>query len=176
MWNPYTSKWKAAIEKGLKIIPKENDNILYLGASSGTTVNEISKFVKKGIIFAVENSPKMAISLIQLSEMRENIAPIFCDARDIESIKKSLFEKKISILFQDIPALDQVEILINASKFIDKDCKIFFTLKTQSISQKNPEETLKQAKEKLSKNFEIIDFINLEPYHKKHYFFILRKL
>ncbi len=174
IWNPYNSKWKAALEKGLDIKPRENNNILYLGASSGTTVGQISRFVK-GIVFAVENSPDMAIKLVKLSEKSKNIAPIFCDARDISYINKLMFGKKIDILFQDIPSRDQAEILINASKLIDKSGKILFSLKTQSISQQSPQITLREIEKKLSEKFKIISRINLEPYHKKHYFFVLRK-
>jgi len=37
-WDANKSKWKAGLEKGLDILPGRGDNILYLGASSGTTV------------------------------------------------------------------------------------------------------------------------------------------
>ncbi|MBU0894718.1 MAG: fibrillarin-like rRNA/tRNA 2'-O-methyltransferase [Nanoarchaeota archaeon] len=172
-WNPYTSKWEAAFEKGLDLTVNKTDNILYLGASSGTTVNRVSKLTK-GIIFAVENSPQMAINLVRLSKKRQNIAPIFSDARDVVFITKALFNKKINILFQDIPSRDQVEILINASKLVSKECRIFFSLKTQSISQQNPKKTLQEVMEKLKTCFKIILVKNLEPFHKKHYFLILR--
>ena len=173
-WNPYRSKWKAALEKGINIIPKQTDNILYLGASSGTTISYISKLTK-GIIFGVENSPQMAISLVKLSEKRDNISPIFSDARNTEFIKKATFGKKINILFQDIPSRDQVEILTNASNLIDKDCKILFSLKTQSISQQDPKKTAQEVKEKLREHFKILEIKRLEPFHKKHYFFVLNK-
>ena len=173
-WSPFKSKWKAALEKGLNVMPKENDYILYLGASAGTTVNHIS-FLTKGLIFAVENSPQMATSLVKLSEKKKNIAPIFSDARDIGFIKRALFNQKIDVLFQDIPSTDQVNILIGASQLVKKECKIFFSLKTQSISQQNPEKTLTEVKEKLNKYFKILEVKNLEPFHKKHYFFVLRK-
>ncbi len=173
-WDPNKSKWKAALQKGLDIKPNENDNILYLGASSGTTVGQISKLTK-GIVFAVENSPDMAIELVKLAEKNKNIAPIFSDARDVDYIKKSLFEKSINILFQDIPSTDQVNILINASSLLSKDGKILFSLKTQSISQQSPQITFKKTEEALNEKFRILSKINLEPYHKKHYFFVLRK-
>ena len=174
-WNPYKSKWKAAIENGIDIPVNEKDNILYLGASAGTTVSFVSELTK-GIVFAVENSFQMAIPLIRLAEKRKNIAPIFCDAREIKTIKKFLYKKEISILFQDIPSHDQIEILEKASSLVEKDCIILLSLKTQSISQQEPEETFKQAKAKLSKKFKIIKTVSLFPFHKKHYFFIMKKL
>lgn len=173
-WDPNKSKWKAALQKGLDIKPDEDDNILYLGASSGTTVGQISKLTK-GIVFAVENSPDMAIELVKLAEKRGNIAPIFSDARDVDYIKKSLFGKSINILFQDIPSTDQIDILTNASSLIDKNGKILFSLKTQSISQQSPQITFKKTEEVLNKRFKILFKISLEPYHKKHYFFVLKK-
>lgn len=173
-WNPYTSKWKAAQEKGLDVPIKGKDNILYLGASSGTTISHISKLTE-GIIFGVENSPQMAIGLVRLAEKNKNIAPVFSDARDTDYIKKEISKKKINILFQDIPSIDQVEILANASKLIDKECKILFSLKTQSISQQEPKKTIEQARKKLTEHFKILQTANLEPFHKKHYFFVLGK-
>lgn len=173
-WNPFRSKWKAALEKNLDVSINPNDNILYLGASSGTTVSHISKLTS-GIIFAVENSPQMAIRLVKLAESSNNIAPIFSDARDIEFIKKSIYNKQINILFQDIPSLDQINILIKNSTLVNKDCKIFFSLKTQSISQKDYKQTSEDADQKLKIHFRIIKKLDLKPFHKKHFFYILKK-
>lgn len=168
-WNPYTSKWKAAIEKGLDVNLSGNETILYLGASSGTTVGNISK-ITKGIIFAVENSPQMAIRLVKLAEKNKNIVPIFSDARDVEFLKKATFNKQPDILFQNIPSIDQVRILKNASQIVGKECKIFFSLKTQSISQEDYKETAKKVENELKERFLIVQKADLYPFHKKHFF------
>ena len=173
-WDPCRSKWKAALKNGFPIKLKGNENILYLGASSGTTVSHLSKKTS-GIIFAVEKATTMAIPLIKLSTKLENVAPLFCDAQDTTYIKNHLFEISPDILFQDIPSLDQVEILEKASQLVDKNCKIYLSLKTQSISQRDPEKTILEAKAKLEKNFIIENSGTLEPFHKKHYFLILKK-
>jgi len=173
-WNPYTSKWKAALRKNLDINLKGNENVLYLGASSGTTVEQISKLTT-GLIFAVENSPQMAIRLVKLAETKINIVPIFSDARNTEYLKKAMFNKKIDILFQDIPSTDQIRILEDASKLIDKNCKILFSLKTQSISQQDYKEIARQIEKELNKNFQIIQKADLYPFHKKHFFYVLEK-
>lgn len=171
----FKSKWVVAINRNLNVMPGKKDNILYLGASTGTTIRYISNLTE-GLIFAVENSPDMALNLVRLASTKKNIAPVFCDARDIESLKKAMFNTKINILFQDIPSLDQAEILIKASQLVDKDARIFLSLKTQSISQQEPEKTLKEVEEKLKKHFKVLHVENLEPYHKKHYFLILKKV
>ncbi|MFH1823389.1 MAG: fibrillarin-like rRNA/tRNA 2'-O-methyltransferase [archaeon] len=167
---PNKSKWYAAMKKKMDV--SADGNILYFGASSGSTVGWLKT---DGIIFAVENSAEMAIPLMRLAMQRKNIAPVFASARDIDYLKKALSDTKIHILFQDIPSVDQVEILENALPLIDKKTKILFSLKTQSISQQDPEKTVGLVKEKLKKNFKILDCKSLEPYYKKHYFFVLKK-
>lgn len=173
-WNPYKSKWKAALEKGLIPNLEGNEDILYLGASTGSTISHLYKKTS-GIILAVEKSATMAIPLIKLSEKSSNIAPIFADALEIEYIKNHISGVTPQILFQDIPSRDQIEILTKASKLVNKDCKIYLSLKTQSISQQSQQKTLQQAKTTLQKNFKIENFGTIEPFHKKHYFFVLKK-
>ena len=59
-WEAKTSKWKAALDAGMDVRLKGDENILYLGASSGTTVGHLSDKTK-GIIFAAEKAYQMAI-------------------------------------------------------------------------------------------------------------------
>ncbi len=173
-WNPFHSKWKAALEKGLDVKISGHENILYLGASSGTIVEKISNQTK-GIIFAVEKSLKMAIPLVNLAIKKQNIAPLFCDAQNTDYIGKKIKDIKIDILFQDIPSINQIDILNKNSKFIKEDTKIFLSLKTQSISQEDPHDTFKKTSFEIRKNYEIIEAKSLDPFQKKHYFFILKK-
>ncbi len=173
-WDPNHSKWKAALEKGMSVKLNGDENILYLGASSGTTVSFLSGLTT-GTIFAVEKAPLMAIHLVKLAEERKNIFPVFIDARDIEKTKEIIKDTKINILFQDIPSKDQIQILKSNAKLIDKDCKLFLSLKTQSISQKSKEETLENVKKELEEDFNILEVSELEPFHQKHYFLILSK-
>ena len=48
-------------------------------------------------------------------------------------------------------------------------------LKTQSISQRDYKETAKDIEKKLKENFEIVQKTDLLPFHKKHFFYILKK-
>lgn len=173
-WIPWKSKWKAAEEKGLNLKLKGGENILYLGASSGSTISFLSRYTSR-VIFGVEKSFKMMVSLIKKTSKIKNLYPLFCDARDLDYIRKMVGSKKINILFQDIPSFDQVDILINASKLVDKDCRIFFSLKMKSISQKANEELLRFIKDKLKSYFVIVEESSLEPFHKGHWFFVLKK-
>ncbi len=174
-WNPQTSKWKAGIELGLPIELEGSENILYLGASSGTTVGHLSDRTS-GKIFAVEKSVDMTIPLIRLAEKKGNILPIFADAHNTEYLKEKIQDTKINILFQDIPSLDQVDIITKASKLVEKDCKILLSLKTLSISKQDPKTTFQEMSKKLEENFKIIESKKLEKFHKGHTFFVLEKL
>ncbi len=174
-WNPQTSKWRAGIDLGLPIDLEGEENILYLGASSGTTVGHLSERTE-GMIFAVEKSVDMTIPLIRLAEKMHNILPLFVDAHDTEYIKEKIQDTKINILFQDIPSLDQVDIITKASKLVDKDCKILLSLKTLSISKQDSKKTFLEMSKKLEENFKIIESKKLEKFHKGHTFFILEKL
>lgn len=173
-WEAKRSKWKAALEKGMKIDLEGNENILYLGASTGSTISHI-KDKTKGIIFAVEKAPKMVAELMKLSLKSINVAPILADAHDVEDIKKRLFGVKMNILFQDIPSTDQENILINTASLVDKDCKILLSFKVRSVSYSNPEAVLRKLELKLKEHFKIIQSTSLEPYHKDHYFYVLKK-
>ncbi len=74
-WDPYRSKLASCIFKGMKGIPPDLNkmNILYLGASTGTTVSHVSDIVADngGKVYAVEFSIRPARRLIQLSQQRK---------------------------------------------------------------------------------------------------------
>ncbi|HET7644287.1 MAG TPA: fibrillarin-like rRNA/tRNA 2'-O-methyltransferase, partial [Nitrososphaeraceae archaeon] len=57
-WDPFRSKLAAALIKGLKNLPIKNKaKVLYLGASTGTTVSHISDIIgNSGVLFAIESS------------------------------------------------------------------------------------------------------------------------
>ena len=94
IWNPRRSKLAAALLNGLKNLELDDaSKVLYLGASTGTTVSHISDIVTEGRIYAVEFSPTTAKKLVQLSRQRPNIAPILGDATD-----RTFHEKYESIL------------------------------------------------------------------------------
>ena len=78
LWNPRRSKLAAALLNGLENLEiLDTSKVLYLGASTGTTVSHISDIVINGKVYAVEFSPTTAKKLVRLSHQRLNIAPIF---------------------------------------------------------------------------------------------------
>jgi len=173
-WNPYRSKLAAAIRKGLKNFPfAKNTKVLYLGASTGTTVSHLSDIITDGEIYAVEISAQMMKRLLEISDKRENIIPIHADARmpgEYENIGK------VDVIYQDVAQPDQDDILIkNAAAFLKKNGIAMLCIKSQSIDvTAQPKEVFEKILQKLSQYFEILEKIKLEPYDKDHLFVVLR--
>ncbi|MGB9719125.1 MAG: fibrillarin-like rRNA/tRNA 2'-O-methyltransferase [Candidatus Anstonellales archaeon] len=173
-WDPFRSKLAAAIRNGLKAFPfSENTKLLYLGASTGTTVSHLSDIITKGEIYAVEISHQSMNSLMETAEKRENIIPILADARKPESYAEI---GKVDAIYQDIAQPDQDDILIlNAKKFLKKGGYALFCVKSQSIDvTKKPEEVFENVKKKIKQHFEIEEEIALDPYDKDHLFLVLK--
>ena len=65
LWNPRRSKLSAAFLNGLEKLDIKNDfKVLYLGASTGTTVSHISDIAYNGKIYAVESVRKITHAII----------------------------------------------------------------------------------------------------------------
>jgi fibrillarin-like rRNA methylase len=80
IWDPFRSKLAAAMRKGLRDFPLNyGDKVLYLGASTGTTVSHVSDLIgNKGLVFAVEPAVRVARELIEnvASKMPGDLNPI----------------------------------------------------------------------------------------------------
>ncbi len=176
-WEPKSSKLCAALHKGLKnIFLKQGDAVLYLGASTGTTVSHVSDIIgNEGLVFAVEISPTTCRELVFLAEDRVNIAPILADANKPELYLSKI--SKVDWLYQDIAQKNQTEIFLKNSKLFLKDQGYaILALKARSINfAKEPQKIFEETKQQLQKEFEIIDEIKLEPFQKDHCLFVCRK-
>lgn len=177
LWNPYRSKLSAAILNGLKsVFIGKGDSVLYLGAATGTTVSHVSDIVgKDGRIYAVELSERNVRNLIALCESRKNILPILADARYTEGYADAIEE--CDIIYQDISAKKQAEILLANSKFLKKGGYAYFVIKSQSVDiSKSPKEVYKSELALLKGQFELVESISLEPYDSMHLFAVLKKI
>jgi fibrillarin-like pre-rRNA processing protein len=175
MWNPYRSKLAAAIMNGLKSCPlNESSNVLYLGASTGTTVSHVSDIAAKGRVYAVEFSEVSMRKLIELAKSRENITPLLQDARRPEDYQYLVGD--VDMVYQDVAQPDQSDILLkNARLFLRPGDYAILCIKARSIDTvKEPTEVFKEERKELGKNFEILEEINLVPYDKDHRLMLLR--
>jgi fibrillarin-like pre-rRNA processing protein len=172
LWDPFRSKLAAALKKGMKKMPIANGSkILYLGASTGTTVSHVSDIVgSSGIVFAVEPATRVARELIQnVASNRKNVIPIIEDARRPQAYF-SVFGK-VDIVYCDIAQPDQTDIAIaNCAAYLKKGGVMLLVVKTRSIDvTMDPKAVVVQEAQRLERNgFTIDQIINLEPFDKDH--------
>lgn len=175
IWDPFRSKLCGAMKKGIKIFPFANGSkILYLGASTGTTISHISDIVgRDGEIYAVEIAVQCMKSLLKLCERRENIIPIHGDAKQPQEYEEV---GEVDAIYQDVAQPDQDDILIkNAEMFLKKGGIAMICIKSQSIDvTKKPQEIFDMVNAKLETKFEILEKVKLEPFDKDHMFVVLR--
>ncbi len=176
VWNPYRSKLAAAIKKGLKNFPfHKGAKVLYLGASTGTTVSHLSDIVgTEGVVYAVESSPHVMKNFVQNCEPRENVVPILADANKPDEYNEIC---EVDVVYEDIAQPNQDEILIkNAERFLKYGSIAMVAIKSQSIDvTKKPEEIFKQFLQNIEPYFNILEKINIEPFDKDHLFVVLEK-
>lgn len=173
MWDPFRSKLAAALKKGMKNMPLKNGSkVLYLGASTGTTVSHVSDIVgPSGIVFAVEPATRVARELIEnVASKRRNVIPIIEDARRPQSYF-SVFGK-VDVVYCDIAQPDQTEIAIaNCTAYLKKpEGTMLLVIKTRSIDvTMDPKAVVMQEASKLERSgFSIQQIINLMPFDKDH--------
>jgi fibrillarin-like pre-rRNA processing protein len=172
VWDPYRSKLAGAMKKGLKNLPiKKSMKVLYLGASTGTTVSHISDIVGlDGIVFAVEPAIRVARELIEnVASKRPNVMPIIEDARKPQSYF-SIFGK-VDLVYSDIAQADQTDIAIaNCHAYLKQGAAILVVIKTRSIdvTMDPPSVVAREAKRLQDHAFHIDQIINLDPFDKDH--------
>lgn len=170
VWDPYRSKLASAIMNGMGQIPVSyGTSVLYLGASTGTTVSHVSDMVGKGgVVFAVEHTSRVARELLErVASHRSNIVPVLQDARK-PSEYFSVYGK-VDVVYCDIAQPDQTRIAIsNCQRYLRKGGHLLLVVKARSINVvSNPGEIFRREESKLD-GFEVIRNINLMPYHKDH--------
>jgi fibrillarin-like pre-rRNA processing protein len=172
LWDPFRSKLAGALKKGMRNMPiKNGTKVLYLGASTGTTVSHVSDIVgPSGIVFAVEPATRVARELIEnVAAKRKNVMPIIEDARRPQSYF-SVFGK-VDVVYCDIAQPDQTDIAIaNCVAYLKKGGIMLLLVKTQSIDvTRAPDVVIAQEAKKLEKaGFQIDQIMKLEPFDKDH--------
>jgi len=167
-WIEKRSKVGAAIQNGMDIELRQDMNVLYLGAASGTTVSHFSDILTSGVIVGVEYSDTVIKGLVSLAEKRDNIAPVLGDARKPEEYSEYL--EKYDYVFQDISQRDQAEIFLkNCRKYLKEDGTGLLSIKARSISDSRPKnEIFQEVKDKVTAELKIVDETELDPYEKEH--------
>ena len=175
-WNPNQSKLGAAIMRGLKTEIPAGASVLYLGAANGTTPSFVSDLVgADGAVFCVEISARAMRDLIRVCEKRGNMLPILGDARKSETYAAEL-PSHVDFVFEDVADPAQARILIENARFLRKGGVAMIAVKARCVSSvKEPETVYKTVEAELSRTFEIVEKMRLEPYEQDHEFLVLRK-
>lgn len=154
----------------------EGNNVLYLGAASGTTASHVSDIISRsGLVFCVEFSARTVRDLINVTEVRTNMIPILADARIPEQYRRFVFN--VDAIYQDVAQPQQADILVkNAYCFLKNKGVAFLAIKARSIDvTKEPSAIFeKEIKTLQDNNFEILEKIDLEPYDKDHTLVVAR--
>ncbi len=175
-WNPYRSKLAAAILKGMKNMAiKKGSSVLYLGAATGTTCSHVSDIVgREGSLYCVEFSENNMRQLISVCNQRENMFPIFNDARNLEQYAEDV--GSVDVLYQDVSARDQPELLMLNGGLLRKGGLAYVAIKSQSISvSKSPRQVYREFFAKVSRTFELIESVEIVPFDRMHMFAVFRK-
>ena len=177
-WSARRSKLAAYLDKGGKNFHATgNENVLYLGAASGTTVSHLSDLLPQGRVFAVEFSARPYRDLLQVAAQRPNIVPIFSDAAKPEAYAPYLLHR-VPILYQDIAQRDQARLFWeNARRFLAQKGLGFLAIKARSIDvAAPPQKTYQRVQQELMTkgNLEIVERVDLEPFEKDHAMLVVR--
>jgi fibrillarin-like pre-rRNA processing protein len=168
-WVPSRSKLAAAVESGADLGLRQDSEVVYLGAASGTTVSHVSDIVSEGFVTAVEFSRDVARDLLGVAETRGNIAPAVADARRPE--KYQSFVEEPDILVQDVSQRDQVEIFErNAERLFDSGRGLLVVKAGAIDSSAEPEEVFEQVEDEIS--LEVEDFVDLSPFYTDQRLFV----
>jgi len=177
VWNPDKSKLAAAVlNKVCQLNLKPDNVVLYLGASTGTTVSHVSDIVGKGgFVFAVDSAPRVMRDLVFVCEQRPNIAPVLADANQPDTYKDRIIE--VDWLYQDVSQKNQVDIFLkNVDLFLKPGHFGLLAVKARSIDvTKDPATIFSEVKKKLEKQVIIADKVLLEPHQKDHCLFVCKK-
>ena len=175
-WDAYGSKLASAILNGCRnIFLRKGDVVLYLGSASGTTISHVSDIVgKDGFVFAVDIAARVMKDLIFNCKARKNIAPILIDANNTKSSIEVV--STVDVIYQDIAQKNQVDIFLkNINAFLKKGGYAIIAIKARSMDvTKYPKQIFKEVRERLEKEFIIVDCRILEPYQKDHCMFICK--
>jgi len=178
MMDPMRSKLAAALCRGLVDLPlAQGMKVLYLGAATGTTASHVADLVGfKGMVYAVEKSPRAFQKLLGMAERWPNVAPLLRDARTPQSYLGLV--PMVDAIYADIPQVDQASIVAdNAALFLSEGGTLLFALKLSSLArEKTSQEHLDDVIGALESHFHVDEVLPLEPFYRKHSFIRARYL
>lgn len=171
VWNPFRSKIAAGVLGGVDHIHiAPGKKVLYLGASSGTTVSHVADIVgPTGLVYAVEFSHRSGRDLINVAKKRTNVIPIIEDARHPH--KYRMLVGMVDVVFADVAQPDQARIItMNAHMFLKQGGHIVISIKANCIDSTVDAATVfaREVKKLQEEKVKPQEQLTLEPYERDH--------
>jgi fibrillarin-like pre-rRNA processing protein len=174
-WSPFRSKM-AALLRHKPDAPwlRAGDDVLYLGAASGTTVSHLSD-ITDGLVYAVEFSPRSVRDLLWNMEPRRNVVPILEDAGKPERYA-AFIAQPVAALVQDVAQRHQVEIFLRNVPFVRPKGLGYLMVKARSINVSQPPQAIydQVARRLKDANLSILAQVDLAPFETDHMAFVVR--
>jgi fibrillarin-like pre-rRNA processing protein len=167
-WNPNRSKLAAYLKAGGKSFPIQRDsNVLYLGASSGTTASHISDIAADGKVYCVEFAPRMFRDLVNTCAGRPNMIPILGDA--LNPAEYSFAVGTVDIVYSDVAQKRQVDIVAdNVETFNAKTGIVAIKARSEDVTA-NPADVFRSSEGRLrDRGFRVLSALELEPFEHAH--------
>lgn len=184
IWDHHRSKLAALLIKsriagGLGDLVEElnlrpDAKVLYLGAATGTTASHVSDLLPRGLVYAVELSPRSMRDLFVLCQARDNIIPLLEDASFPE--RYAPFLEPVDLVYQDVAQRNQAEIASrNAALYLKPGGALVLMIKARSVDvTADPKEVCKAEIERLE-GVDLISVTDLRPYHQDHWAVVARR-
>lgn len=177
-WSPYRSKMAALMAKD-RFTPwvRAGEDILYLGASTGTTVSHLSDLLDDtSRLYAVEFSARSTRDLLWNLEGRTNVIPIMADAND-PALYQHYIDQHVGALIQDVAQRHQLQIFLRNLPFLKSGGFGFLFVKARSIHVAKPVELIvaEIAKDLEAAGLLIEKQVALDPFERDHVAFVVRK-
>lgn len=140
-WSPYTSKLAAFLLKGGSIECLDGAReILYLGASYGTTASHIADIAPDAKVYCVEISRKPYVSLERMAKVHRGVIPILDDASKPENY--SSFVISPQVLIEDIAQKNLLDIMLRNIRKFASIRWFYLAVKSRSIDSTAPPQVI----------------------------------
>ncbi|HET6404555.1 MAG TPA: fibrillarin-like rRNA/tRNA 2'-O-methyltransferase [Candidatus Thermoplasmatota archaeon] len=174
-WNPMKSKLGSYLVKGGRQLDLDDRSVvMYLGAANGTTPSHVSDIVSRGLLVAVEFSPRSFRDLLRVADKRPNMVPVLADAWRPELYDR--YVGKVDLLFQDIAQRQQGAIFAkNILRFKPKLAIIAVKARSVNVAA-NPRDVYQAVAEEVATltGYDVVEMVDLGPFERDHAAIVLR--
>ena len=168
-WDPHRSKLAAFLAAGGSFFPfSRQSNVLYLGASAGTTASHVADIAPAGRVCCIEISFSSYVRLREVAERHPGMIPVLADASKPGEYAAIVGEP--DVLYQDIAQRNSVEIFLKNVLHFRSLRSLFLVVKARSIdSAVSPRLVFAEAKRKVDKALGVRSgMVDISAFEKDH--------